>query len=65
MSVRVRPAQFRTIPLTQLIEQANGPEVREPVYYFGKTIKVQDIELPGQTYAWARNITPPEQESNQ
>ncbi len=64
MGQRARPAIFRTIPLSQLIEQANGVEVREPVYYFGKTIKVQDIELPGQTYAWARDITPPEQEGN-
>ncbi len=64
MGQRARPATFRTIPLTQLIEQVNGGEIREPVYYFGKTVKVQDIELPGQTYAWARDITPPEQESN-
>ncbi|AUR96737.1 hypothetical protein NVP1232O_03 [Vibrio phage 1.232.O._10N.261.51.E11] len=64
MGQRARPATFRTIPLTQLIAQVNGPEIREPVYYFGQTVKVQDIELPGQTYAWARDIPVPEEGEN-
>lgn len=59
MGQRARPSQFRTIPLTELIRQINGPSVREPVYYFGEEIKVQDIEIPGQTYAWARDIPVP------
>lgn len=53
---KARPSQFREIPLSQLIEQVNGPEVRETVYYFGQRSKKQGIELPGQTYDWARNL---------
>ncbi len=64
MGNRARPATFRTIPLTQLIEQANGPETREPVYFFGQTIKKQDVEIPGQTYAWARDIPQPTEQGN-
>ncbi len=58
-----RPATFVTIPLTEIIRQVNGPEQREPVYYFGNRRKVQPIELPGQTYQWARDIPLPTEES--
>lgn len=56
-----RPATFETIPLTEIIRQINGPEQREPVYYFGQVRKVQNIELPGETYPWARDIPVPDE----
>jgi len=62
MGGRARPATFRTIPLTQIIRRVNGPEIREEVYDFGRTRKVQGIELPGVTYPWARDIPIPQED---
>lgn len=59
MGGKARPTQWRTIPIAQQMRQANGPEVREPVYFFGRTVKVQDIELPGKEYPWAKDIPEP------
>ena len=53
---------WKTIPISQLARIINGPEVQEPVYYFGRTIKKQDIELPGKTYVWARGLVDQEED---
>ena len=47
---------FRTIPLTQIIEQLNGPPRRIAVYDFGSVQKYERQEQPGAVYFWARGI---------
>lgn len=55
-NVRAPKTTFKTIPYTDIMKQVNGQPTREPVYYFGRTIKVQPLELPGKEYHWARDL---------
>ena len=47
---------FRTIPITRIIEQLNGPSRRVAVYNFGNIEKFEREDQAGQVYFWARGI---------
>ena len=51
-----RPVTFKTLNVRALVQQLDGTERAYPVYYFGRTIKIERPEVPGQTYRWARDI---------
>ncbi len=64
MSTRNRVI-FRTIPLTQIIRQVNGPPQNIAVYNFGSVQKFEREDMPGSVYAWARGVReeyPPDNE---
>ncbi|MCJ8292921.1 MAG: hypothetical protein MJK15_00810 [Colwellia sp.] len=50
-----RPATFKTLNVKALVQQLDGVEPAYPVYYFGKTVKFERPEVPGQEYRWARD----------
>ena len=43
---------FRRVSAKSLMLQLDGPERPYPVYYFGKTVKFERPERPGQPYRW-------------
>ena len=47
---------FRTIPITRIIDQLNGPAQRIAVYNFGQVEKFEREDQAGQVYFWARGI---------
>ena len=64
MGTRTR-VTFRTIPLTQIINQINGAQQRIAVYDFGSVQKYEREDRPGAVYFWARGIRdefPPDNE---
>ncbi len=64
MGTRTR-VTFRTIPLSRIIEQLNGPPSNIAVYDFGSVSKFEREDLPGRVYAWARGVReeyPPDNE---
>lgn len=64
MGTRTR-ATFRTIPLTAIIDQINGPPRPIAVYNFGATQKFEREDRPGTVYFWARGVReqyPPDNE---
>ncbi len=55
MTSRTRTT-FRTIPLSRIIEQVNGPPRPIVVYDFGSVEKYEREDLPGQVYFWLRGV---------
>lgn len=51
-----RPVTFKTLNGRALVHQLDGPEPAYPVYYFGKTVRFERPEVPGQPYRWTRDI---------
>jgi len=50
-----RPVTFKKLNVKALIQQLDGSEPAYPVYYFGKTVKLERPEVPGSEYRWARD----------
>lgn len=44
--------RFKKYDAKALVQQISGREPRYPVYYFGKTVKTEQPERPGQQYRW-------------
>lgn len=56
MARKSQRATFKQINGKAIVEQLAGPERAYPVYYFGKIVKFERPEVPGQTYRWAKDI---------
>ena len=50
-----RKVTFKKLNGKALVQQLAGTEPAYPVYYFGKTIKIERPEVPGKEYRWARD----------
>ena len=50
-----RPVTFKKLNVKAVVQQLAGTEQAYPVYYFGKTVKVERPEVPGKEYRWARD----------
>ena len=56
MATLTRKVTFKTLNVKALVQQLAGTEPAYPVYYFGKIVKFERPEVPGQTYRWARDL---------
>ncbi len=50
--IKTPPVTFKTINGKALVHQLVGVEPPYPVYYFGKQVKLERPEVPGQQYRW-------------
>jgi len=46
---------FKKLNVKALVHQLDGVEPEYPVYFFGRTVKTERPEVPGQEYRWARD----------